>query len=225
MRELKIRLYAADVRALCDRQIYERALSLLDDDRRERTERIRNEAGQRLSAGAGLLLKTALSRSGAENVKIIRGDNGKPYVEGRDDLFFNLSHSGDMVICAVAPCEVGCDVEHRRPAVSRIASRYFTPEEQAFVSLDPDNFFRMWTLKESFLKVTGKGLALGLTDFSINVSDTEISVSQNVDGRAYSFKEYFSFDGYCCSVCAADMGSCSFEEHIISCDIENLIDQ
>lgn len=225
MLDRKIKLYAADVRTLCDRQIYEKALSLLDDDRRERTERMRNEAGQRLSAGAGLLLKAALSHSGAENVSIIRGDNGKPYLEGRDDLFFNLSHSGDMVICAIAPCEVGCDVEHKRPAVSRIASRYYTQEEQIFVSLAPDNFFRMWTLKESFLKVTGKGLALGLKDFSINVSDTGISVSQSVDGRAYSFKEYFGIDGYFCSVCAADMGGSSFEENVISCDIKKLIGQ
>lgn len=225
MLDLKIRLYAADVRALCDRQIYEKALSLLDDDRRERTERLKNEAGQRLSAGAGLLLKAALSQAGAEQAKIICGENGKPYIKGRDDLFFNLSHSKDMVICAVAPCEVGCDVEFKRPSVSRIADRYYTPEEQIFTALAPDNFFRMWTLKESFLKVTGKGLALALTDFSINVSETGISVSQSVDERSYSFKEYFSFDGYCCSVCAADMGSCSFEEHVISCDIENLIKQ
>ena len=223
MVDMKIQLFAADISDLCDRELYERALSVLDEDRRTRAERIRNEAGQRLSAGAGLLLKHALSLSGAENAVIIRHEGGKPYIEGRNDLFFSLSHSGSMVICAAAPCEVGCDIEAVRPSVNRIAERYFTKEEQAFTALADDNFFRMWTLKESFMKVTGKGLALPLKEFSINVSDGNISVTQNVDGRTYSFKEYFSIDGYCCSVCAADMGGSSFGETVICCDIKKLI--
>ena len=216
-----IQLYAADVSDLSDRTLYERALTVLDDDRRDRTERIRNEAGQRLSAGAGLLLEHALSESGISAAKITRKKNGKPYIEDRDDLFFNLSHSGEMVICAVAPFEVGCDIEKKRAPRTRIAERYFTEEEKAFTALAEDNFFRMWTLKESFMKVTGKGLGLPLRDFSIKVSGEKISISQSIDSRTYSFKEYFSIDGYCCAVCAADMGGCSFEETVMCCDIKN----
>lgn len=219
----KIRLYAADVSALYDDALFEKALQILDGERRARTERIKNREGQCLCAGAGLLMKHALSEAGCERFNIISGANGKPYIEGRKDLFFNLSHSGKMVICALAPCEVGCDIERIRPSVSRIAGRYFTEEEQEFSAHSQKNFFRMWTLKESFLKVTGKGLSLPLNSFNISVKDNEITISQSVDSRSYSFKEYYGFDGYCCSVCAADADGNSFEEDVRTCNIHNLI--
>ncbi len=161
------------------------------------------------------------------------GQNGKPYLKGQKDLFFNLSHSGRWVVCALSHHEVGCDIERAEPRKStkKIAARFFTDEERSFIDScadkDPDGglsaFYRLWTLKESFLKVTGYGLALPLKDFCIIISTESISVKQDLDlNTDYRFREFFDLSGYCCSVCSEGCEICSqitevsLSDHILS---------
>lgn len=189
---------------------YESALALLSSQRREKVLRIKPEEGRKLSLMAGLLLERALKEAGINEYEIEYRENSKPYLKGRDDIYFNLSHSKEMAICVLSPYEVGCDIEAIGEAREKIARRYFTQEEQEFVFSKENGFFRMWTLKESFLKVTGKGLCLNMADFSIDALPEEITVKQSVDGRKYTFAEVNDFAGYCCAVCLADAkeGSC-----------------
>jgi 4'-phosphopantetheinyl transferase len=87
--------------------------------------------------------------------------NGKPCVPGAR-VKFNLSHSGELALCAVASDrEVGVDVKRVRavPEMRRIVERFFPGEEAG----DPAAFFRLWTRREAFVKATGRGLA-GLSD-------------------------------------------------------------
>jgi phosphopantetheinyl transferase len=78
----------------------------------------------------------------------------------------SLSHSGEIVVCAVASGgSIGVDVETRRPRTpaKALAAQYFSPFEAAWVEADPDRRFRMlWVLKEAYLKALGVGLAGGL---------------------------------------------------------------
>lgn len=91
------------------------------------------------------------------------GGKGKPYF--RDyPFFFNLSHSGDYVICVLSAEEVGVDIQqHRAGAGRRIAARYFSAQEKAALENckeDGDElFFRLWTRKEAYGKLTGQGIA------------------------------------------------------------------
>jgi hypothetical protein len=94
---------------------------------------------------------------------------GKPRLVGVRDFAFNLSHSGDWVVLATSEGgSVGIDIEPsqapRNLAVERISARYFHPPEQrALAALDPSQrrtgFARLWTLKEAYLKATGRGLS------------------------------------------------------------------
>jgi 4'-phosphopantetheinyl transferase len=137
-------------------------------------------------------------------------------MEGVPWLSFNLSHSGMRAMCAIGTPEVGCDVEQLHAMrMEKVAGRFYTKREQAYLSsiTDPaereDAFFRLWTLKESVIKFTGRGMAQGLDTFSIDPCG-EHPVMIETDGSisACRFREYFPGDGYHYSCCA---GEDSFE--------------
>ena len=103
----------------------------------------------------------------AEALHFATGLHGKPALAPFGPSF-NLSHSGTVLLIAVAPAAlaVGIDVERHRPLcdVSSLAATCFSPEEHAAWSMLPAeqreaSFFRLWARKEAFVKATGEGLA------------------------------------------------------------------
>lgn len=137
---------------------------LLTPERRDRMHRYRRREDQLRCLAAGLLLRHAL---GAAHACLQYGPNGKPFLP--DGPHFNLSHAGDYVLLGVADEPLGVDVEHIVPWDSRVAARVFTPDEQAWLAAQPGDapFYRLWTAKESLMKLTGQGLALPPETFSI----------------------------------------------------------
>jgi 4'-phosphopantetheinyl transferase len=86
-------------------------------------------------------------------------EKGKPYLPHVPDLQFNLSHSKQVALVAVAHrVPVGVDIERLRPLAEHaaIADRFFPPGEPATV--DAADFFRRWTRFEAILKAQGSGL-------------------------------------------------------------------
>jgi 4'-phosphopantetheinyl transferase len=104
--------------------------------------------------------------------------HGRPYLSSRPsgapDLRFNLSHTPGLIACAVSlGREVGVDVEHigRHLVHDNIPERFFSAREVADLRARPEAdqrvvFFDYWTLKESYIKARGLGLALPLGQFS-----------------------------------------------------------
>jgi 4'-phosphopantetheinyl transferase len=112
------------------------------------------------------------------------GVHGKPALAGKaaESLSFNVSHSDELALIAVAPpdVELGVDVEAIRslPDADDIASRYFAPAEVARLrplpaALREDAFFRCWTRKEAYLKALGDGLARPLDSFEVTFRTDE----------------------------------------------------
>jgi 4'-phosphopantetheinyl transferase len=102
---------------------------------------------------------------------------GRPELAARPahapDLRFNLTHTAGLVACAVTVGrEVGVDVEHvSRMITHDVPERFFSPREVADLRALPDAdqqaiFFDYWTLKESYIKARGLGLALPLRHFT-----------------------------------------------------------
>ena len=92
------------------------------------------------------------------------GSHGKPYLRG-NPFYFNLSHSGGLVVCAVEQMPVGVDVERVRHFSSMLLERVCTLREQEQVSACENRdraITRLWTMKESYMKYTGLGFAQGL---------------------------------------------------------------
>ena len=217
MGSLETYLYAVDTAGITeDDELYKKALAQVSESRRKKTLKIRDISGRRCSLAAELLTRHAITDLGVPwPGGLETEDGGRPYLKGTAGIHISISHSGSMVICSVSERETGCDIEQIKEGRSgrKIAERFFTEAEQEFAGDDTLKFYRIWTLKESFLKVTGLGLALPLCDFSIEVSDREggeadISVIQHVDANSYIFREFQDFPGYCCSVCTAGSDIC-----------------
>ena len=109
----------------------------------------------------------------------------------RDRLHFNLSHTQGLAALAVtAHREVGVDVEsfERLRINLDVAHRFFAPAEANGLFALPAaqrvrRFLQLWTLKESYIKARGMGLALPLRQFAFtNVDDTpQITFSPELD--------------------------------------------
>ena len=114
-----------------------------------------------------------------ENCRISRGIKGKPFVVGHKNIFFNISHSGKYVVCAVSDREVGIDIEKRAKARMEVAGRFFHEQEVAMLKslsgTEQDRlFFNYWAVKESFLKCIGTGLTRPLNTFIVKFTGIKI---------------------------------------------------
>lgn len=203
---------AAPVTPLRDAEFYAAAYRTLSPDRKARTDRLRRDADRLLSVGAELLLRLALREAGCSLLPetIRRTPDGKPFFPA-GDVRFSLSHSGEYVLCAVSRDEVGCDVEQILPADPRIALRFFRREESDEILAlaageERDELFcRYWTLKESFMKVTGLGMKLPPDAFRIRLGDHP-TVEQTLNRNSYTFAESGAVPGYRCALASA--GDC-----------------
>jgi 4'-phosphopantetheinyl transferase len=151
--------------------------AILDEDERRRAARFHKQVDRDRFTVARAQLRSLLARySGVapEAVALVAGVHGKPrlHAPGLGWLRFNLSHSADVAVYAVANgCEVGVDVEQVREeyAFEEVARRLFTESERAsLAALHSEErtraFFATWTLKEAYLKAVGTGLAGGEAD-------------------------------------------------------------
>lgn len=123
------------------------------------------------------------------------GTGGKPALGGAHaqmGLAFNLSHSGDRLVIAIArDMQLGIDIEQIRPAFRArdIAGRFFSAEEKAALAALPEAqrlraFFDGWTRKEAYVKARGAGLQLGLDTFSVSLApDAPAAFLSGVDPR------------------------------------------
>ena len=125
-------------------------------------------------------------------------DKGKPFLSGEPGFHFNLSHSGDWVLCATADSPIGVDVERIKSLVPGTLAEVFTSDEHEVYERLPEGhrvsfFYALWTIKESYAKATGLGLQLRfryLTVLMINDDDIQIQRYCEFDRkvRARTFK-------------------------------------
>ena len=209
------RIYIADISVLKNASVFESYLKKVPEYRQKKAMSFKFEKGKIQSLGVGILLRLACKEAGIEGAdeRIAYGENGKPFLVGFPDVHFNLSHSGERVMCVVSPFEVGCDVEIIKGDRGRLAERFFKPEESAWIkhfdSLEAQSeaFYRLWTLKECYMKVTGRGMSLMPDMFALSVDESE-KISLYHDGKRpeYAFREIDLRDGYRYAYCIKNNG-------------------
>ncbi len=199
----EVLLYALNCAPLNDPALFGAYYALQPQARREKTDAYRRTQDKVLSIGAGILLSRVLPPGAAE--RVVCDENGKPYLPG-EDIYFNLSHAGTWAICAVSGAPVGCDIEQLGAYRYGVAQRFFHAEETRLLEAAADEesrrdlFFRLWTLKESYVKAVGRGIAMGLSSFCVSFADGAPALSGG--GDAWRFMEYNVAEEYRCAVCA-----------------------
>ncbi len=147
---------------------------------------------KRYSESARALLAKAVEREyGLDSTAFPekREADGKPYLEGAP-FFFNLSHSGGYVVCALSDSPVGVDIEKILPVSLKVMRRFF-----GRTILSPREQMRVWTRYESYGKMVGSGIPYP--------AGSE---------KPCFYKEYGAIDRYIITVCSEKD---SFAEHLV----------
>lgn len=193
-------VYVADITCLPDPLEVPELMEGLSEERKNKIVCYKQSYNRRQSLGAGLLLKRVLERYGMHEEDVFWGENGKPELEG---IYFNLSHSHNTVVCAVGEKPIGCDVEKERGSkTKKLAERFFCETEITYLQTHKEEFFRLWTIKESYVKMTGEGLRLPLNQFEVRFEERTKIYRDARECDCY-VKEY-EIPGYRLSVCSKE---------------------
>lgn len=97
------------------------------------------------------------------------GEYGKPYLVGCDNIFFNMSHCRKGVACGISSGEIGIDIQDYVAYDQAMAQMFMSEEEiqSAQRGRKSELFTKIWALKESYGKYTGKGICYDMNSFSI----------------------------------------------------------
>lgn len=137
------------------------------DDPRVRTKHISEMGGRLLEYAV-----SRLYRIGVPELSRDKGKYGKPCFRIHPEVRFNISHSGDLVICAVSDFEIGIDIQEKsRMNTDRIAKKVMSSAEHKKYlesSERQDFFYRVWVMKESYVKWTGDGITRELHSLPMN---------------------------------------------------------
>lgn len=186
---------------------------LIDEDKKNRIQRFVNKQDKIRALIADILVRLIIMKKLQINNKTIsfkRNDYGKPYIKGYHSFYFNISHSEDYVVCVIDEKPVGIDIEKiNQIEYEEISEDFFSICENDYIKKSLDNrlsrFYEVWTLKESFIKLCGKGLSIPLRLFSISIDENEnISLLIENEQKEYYFKTFDIDKEYKMSVCSSN---------------------
>jgi 4'-phosphopantetheinyl transferase len=193
---------------------------ILSENERKRAERfLFKHHKMRFIASHGFL-RNILSKYLNIKPSLIRfnySKKGKPRVSSimnnanNTKIAFNMSHSENMALFGITKCSsVGIDIEYIRPIIDidSLIKRFFTQNEYILInSLKKDEklkkFFDIWTLKESYLKATGEGIA-GLKNievsFDIKSSPHILYKNKPLSSDSWKFTSFTPASGYTAAI-------------------------
>lgn len=179
-----VRVWVADVRALLAEETYWEYYGRLPGWRKEKADRCRLVKDKVQSVGVWSLWEKV-----------------KEMCDVPEGAVYNLSHSGDYVMCAysdIPGTQVGCDLEEVKEFRENVAKRFFCPGEYEHIMNESGEkqtqlFYRYWVMKESFMKATRRGMALDTRSFEIgwekNAGPVLLRWPEEFPEKYY-FKEY-----------------------------------
>lgn len=198
-------VYASNLQQIPDPKEHSKYLMYIPNMRRKKTMGYKIADARKQSLGAGMLLQEVMNLHGIKEEDIYFGENGKPEAKS---ICFNLSHSKEMVICVVSEKAVGCDIEKVKKSPMEVARRCFCLSEVLYLESlseerQEEEFFRLWTMKESFVKMTGEGMKLALNRIEFDLSGEIVQVRKDGVVQDCFIKEY-NIPQFKTTVCAKE---------------------
>lgn len=131
-----------------------------------------------------------------DETPIIRNEHGKPSLEEYPEIKYNLSHANGIAVCLVSDTECGIDCEGVRPYRPNVVKRAFSENEKMLIENASENerdllFFRLWTLKEAYVKAIGIGISYPMNTVEFSFDGNKIISSV----KDHTFKQYILKDG------------------------------
>ncbi len=155
-----------NIRDISDEE-YEKYFSLMSDEKKQRVERFRFEDGKKRTVFGEMLARKMISsarKTNEEKIVFKAGKNGKPYTKSVD-IHFNISHSDELILCAVNDTPIGVDIEKVREINPSVIKYTCNKDELEYVyenGISKEEslrrFFEIWTFKEATFKYKGTGL-------------------------------------------------------------------
>ena len=179
------------------------ALALLSEQERQQHQRFIPPKKRHEYLVTRVLVRTVLGRALGVAPQALQFENnawGRPALPPPAPLHFNVSHTEGLVLCLVSPNpEIGVDTERlaRAPDLLALTPHVFAPEELSDLAALPvsEQAHRavvLWTLKESYIKARGMGLALALDGFAFRFDADrvrlEVAPELQDDGARWQFQ-------------------------------------
>lgn len=172
---------------------YSQLLPLISQERQERIAKMAVNGDKIRSLFAELLIRYEVSEQLGTDFNLLefgKNEFGKPFIIGKNGYDFSVSHSARAVAFAGVSSRVGVDIERIRRRKSGFSERFFAENEIKFIeeSETPDEaFFEIWTKKEAYSKMLGKGLAAGFSSFDVTGNALDCKFFTNItNGYAFS---------------------------------------
>jgi len=107
----------------------------------------------------------------SDSLVICKSEFGKPYLRDYPNVYYNISHTKGVIVCAVSNKPVGVDIERIKKFNHRIVERFFTQNEQNYILSMKENqnerFTEIWTMKEAYVKWLGTGMKKPFNTFDV----------------------------------------------------------
>jgi 4'-phosphopantetheinyl transferase len=191
------------------------ALALLSEAERAQHQRFIPPQKRHEYLVTRVLVRTVLGRAlgvAPQTLQFIANEWGRPALWPPAPLHFNVSHTDGLVLCLVSPDPaIGVDTERlaRAPDLLALAPTVFAPQELRDLAALPASeqahrAVLLWTLKESYIKARGMGLALPLDGFAFRFDADrvrlEVSPALEDDGNRWQFHTQL-LGPHCVSTC------------------------
>ncbi|WP_434296521.1 4'-phosphopantetheinyl transferase family protein [Clostridium sporogenes] len=206
--------------------------SLIDIQKRQVIEKFINKKDKIRSLVGEILVRTIITQKlniSNKNIILRKNQYGKPYLIGYPNFKFNISHSGNFVVCAIDNKSIGIDIEEvRNIEYEDIVKSFFSVSEFDYIIKQDLNcqlskFYEIWVLKESYIKCCGQGLTIPLKSFSIDIEGYEnIRVTINNEYKEHKFKRFDIDLEYKMAVCSLNK---KISDNVISINQNTLINE
>lgn len=166
MDSTKVEVYFQDLNKLDVNYLLLKYESFFDEERKKRISEAKSEKRKKELIVSGALLCKALKLAPGEKLFTASGEKGKPYLPDREDLFFNISHSGDYVLLCLSGQETGVDIQKKVRNNPKLFERISSEEEKKVYS--SDDLTLLFAIKEAYTKLSGLGLSKEMKDITFS---------------------------------------------------------